>query len=348
MIKSIYFYKKENGKIIQEKDQKKNNQAKKRLDNIKKEYFKNIPDFYLKNWSKVKLFNPAGNISKADSILINPDDGAFSLKNKLNELTGKEWTKFLSSWYIFNVLAKDLKEERQILNLFKLNPEEHPATYSPTMIANFIQFFTKKKEVVFDPFAGIGTTLVACDRTKRKGVGIELNKKYAKIATKRTKQKIIQGDSTTLKELFKINKIKKIDFCVTSPPYWDILNRSTKDFKGTRSNKKLDVNYSKNNQDIGNIKNYEIFIDKLANIFFDLKPFIKKNGYIIIIIKNIKKDGKNYPLAWDLAKKITEQYELKDEKIWCQDKVALAPYGYPYGYTTNIHHHYCLVFKNVD
>ena len=30
-------------------------------------------------------------------------------KNKLNNLTGKEWTLFTKSWFIFNALASDLK-----------------------------------------------------------------------------------------------------------------------------------------------------------------------------------------------------------------------------------------------
>ena len=97
---------------------------------------------------------------------------------------------------------------------------------------------------------------------------------------------------------------------------------------------------------MGNIHDYDKFIEQLFLIFKKLKTFLKKDAYIVVILKNVKKGGKNYPLAWDFAKKMSEIYTLKDEKIWCQDKVGLAPYGYPYAYTTNIHHHYCLVFRN--
>ena len=84
----------------------------------------------------------------------------------------------------------------------------------------------------------------------------------------------------------------------------------------------------------------------MVKIFLDLKKFLKKDAYLVVILKNVKKGGKNYPLAWDFAKRMSDFYTLKDEKIWCQDKVGLAPFGYPYAYTTNIHHHYCLVFRN--
>ena len=214
------------------------------------------------------------------------------------------------------------------------------------MISNFISFFTKSGQSVIDPFAGIGTTLVACQRTKRKGIGIELNKKYFKIAKIRTNQKIFNGNSSEINDILSKNKIKNIDFCITSPPYWNVLNRSTGGFKNKREEKKLDYNYSKKEKDLGNIDDYEVFIDKLVDIFVDLKKFLKKDAYVIVILKNVKKGGKNYPIAWDFAKKMSEIYTLKDEKIWCQDKVGLAPFGYPYAYTTNIHHHYCLVFRN--
>ena len=38
-------------------------------------------------------------------------------------------------------------------------------------------------------------------------------------------------------------------------------------------------------------------------------------------------------------------FTLKDEKIWCQDNVKLAPYGYGYSWVSNTVHHYCLIFK---
>ena len=119
-------------------------------------------------------FSSSPTHSNAHSLIIEPQDGAYDLDNKLNHLTGKDWTKFTNSIITFNALPKDLKEEKEICG----NSEDHPATYSPTMIEGFINFFTKEGMKVLDPFAGIGSTLVACKRTDRLGYGIELNKKY--------------------------------------------------------------------------------------------------------------------------------------------------------------------------
>lgn len=260
--------------------------------------------------------------------------------NKINELNGTEWIKFTKSWFIFDAKQSDLKEERNISK----DTEHHPATFSPTLISEFIRFFTKENEVVLDPFVGIGSTLVACDRTKRQGIGIELNEKYAGLVKKRTKQRFILGDA---RDIDKMN-ISHIDFCISSPPYWDVLRRSTKDFRKEREKEGLDVKYSDKQKDLGNIDQYEIFLDELSNIYTKIYPKLKTGGYVVIIIKNIKKKGKFYPLAWDIAKRLSNLYTLKDEKIWCQDHTSLAPYGYPYAWVSNIVHHYCIILRKED
>lgn len=256
-------------------------------------------------------------------------------KNKFNDLTGREWIKFTKSWILFNALHSDLKEEREALGDLG---KDHPATFSPTMISEFIQFFTKKGQTVLDPFLGIGSTLVACDRTGRKGIGIELSKKYGEMAKKRTDQKIIIGDSRNIDKF----KLPLIDYSITSPPYWNVLNRSTGSFRKTRSGKGLSTKYSDEKKDIGNIDEYEEFLETMLDIYKKIYEVLKPGGYVTIIVKNVKQNGQFYPLAWDLARKLSSLYDLKDEKIWIQDKVRLAPYGYPYAWTSNIIHHYCL------
>lgn len=340
----FFYYKNQRRDIVPNKDPIINGEAKKILDKIYKEEKNNIPKKFIENWKAVKLYNQRNDITKARSLILNVEDGAYDINNTLNNLTGKEWTKFTCSFFIFNALAKDLKEEREICD----NTEDHPATYSPTMIESFINFFTKENMKVLDPFAGIGSTLVACKRTNRIGYGIELNEKYYKTILKRVpgfKDNIINGDSKNIKNYF---KNIKFNFCISSPPYWDILNRSTDGFKNTREKKGLDVRYSDKNHDLGNIDDYEKFINELSQIYFDIYDLLDNESYIVIIIKNIKKGGKMYPLAWDLAKKLSEKYVLKDEKIWIQDKIGLSPYGYPHGWSSNILHHYCLILKKEE
>ena len=140
MTEKKYFYSKNKSReIVPVSDDHLQNQDKLLLEDIyQKRNELHIPKYYIENWSDVKLYNPAGNIEKADALILNVQDGAYDLKNKMNNLTGKEWTKFTCSWFIFNALASDLKEERAVT----LDTQDHPATYSPTMVSDFIKFFT--------------------------------------------------------------------------------------------------------------------------------------------------------------------------------------------------------------
>ncbi len=335
-----YFFYKDKKKVVPVLDRDKNHKAKKKLALIIKTKKDLIPDYFLDKWSEVALYNPGGDVEKANAILIDPENGAYDLSNPLNDMTGKDWVKFSCSWFIFNALAKDLKEEREI----SPNTQDHPATFSPTMIEGFVKFFTKKGDNVLDPFAGIGSTLVACKRTGRVGYGIELNKKYYELSLKRTpefKTNIFNENANYIKKL----NLPKMAFSISSPPYWNVLNRSTKDFKNNRTENGFDVNYSADAEDLGNIDDYELFLRKLSKIYFDIFDLLKYGGYLVIIVKNVKKEGKMYPLAWDLARILSEKYVLKDEKLWIQDKVGLAPYGYPSAWASNILHHYCLIFQ---
>ena len=311
-----------------------------RLKWIRENFENAIPKSFLDEWATVKLYNPRGKVDEAFGLLLDPDQGAFDVRNSLNDLTGKEWVKFTSSWFIFNALASDLKEEKGI------SPDlaSHPATYSPTMIESFIRFFTKEGMTVLDPFAGIGSTLVAAKRAGRYGIGVELNPKYAELSRLRFSEaeaRVFNANSLVLGEL----DLPVVDFAISSPPYWDVLNRSTKDFKKNRDSKDLDVNYSDSELDLGNLEDYEDFISKLTLVYSKVFDVLKPGAFNVVIIKNVKKDGRFYPLAWDLARSMSQRWDLKDEKIWIQDKVGLAPYGYPHAWASNIIHHYCLIFQ---
>ena len=259
-------------------------------------------------------------------------------KNTLNDLNGREWLKFLKSWYVFDAIKSDLNEEREITK----DSDDHPATFSPTMIEGFVNFFTKKNMTVLDPFAGIGSTLVACDRNDRKGIGIELNPKYVSIIKKRISknQKILKKDASKISKL----KLPEIDFCINSPPYWNMLHKIDTN-QQNRIKKGLSTKYSENTNDLGNIANYEEFMEKLVQIYFQIFDIMKPGKYMVVIVQNVIMKSVMNPFAWDLAIRLSKKFILKKEKIWCQDHKNLYPFGYPTSWVSNTHHHYCLVFQ---
>ena len=63
----------------------------------------------------------------------------------------------------------------------KTHPTEKPIDLMRILIENS----TQPNEIVLDPFMGSGSTMIACLNTNRKGIGIELDKHYFDVASKR-------------------------------------------------------------------------------------------------------------------------------------------------------------------
>ena len=270
-------------------------------------------------------------------------------RNRLNDLDNVTWLKFQKSWFIHN----PPRRKKDVL--------QHPAKYPESLAMEFIEFFTKKGQVVFDPMVGTGSTLVAALRTGRHAYGIELNPGYVLIARNMISEErqllleteqdlvcdVIQGDASNIPQIIERNQIPPIDYVITSPPYWDMLHaKGAENQEERRDDEALDVVYSDMENDLGNIHDYDQFIEKLGGIYKGFKPYLKPGAYLTVIVKNVKKGGKNYPLAWDLGKSLGELYALKDERIWCQDNQSLFPYGMGSAWVSNTFHHYCLQFRN--
>ena len=57
----------------------------------------------------------------------------------------------------------------------------HPTQKPVELALRAIQNSSRKGEVVFDPFLGSGTTIIACEKAERRGYGMELDVKYADV-----------------------------------------------------------------------------------------------------------------------------------------------------------------------
>ena len=100
--------------------------------------------------------------------------------NRLNELSGTDWIKFTKTWFIHRPAPR---ENAKLL---------HPAAFPESLVKEFIEFFTKKGEIVLDPFLGTGSTLIACIESNRSGIGVEVVQKWADIAQMRVDRLLAQ------------------------------------------------------------------------------------------------------------------------------------------------------------
>jgi DNA modification methylase len=249
---------------------------------------------------------------------------------KCNDLSGKEWLQ--NSFSIWRGLVKNTEEKAY----------KHPASYPVSLCEKLIKTFAHSDCRVIDPFNGIGSTTTAADIMKCEAIGIDLSSEYCEIARKRlsdnTKVNIINGNSF---DIIPTLQKEHFDLCITSPPYWDILNMK-------RSvDKKDNKSYSNSDNDLGNITEYNKFIAETAKLFEVLAQILKKGGYCIINVMDIRKKSEFYPLHSDLATAIQDVgYIYDDLIIWDRqaDYNNMRPLGYPYRFRINKVHEYLLIF----
>lgn len=74
------------------------------------------------------------------------------------------------------------------------NVRQHP-TQKPIVVMKWcLSFLPDTCQTILDPFMGSGTTLVACAKMGRKGIGIEIDPDYFDIACKRVEEAYRQTD----------------------------------------------------------------------------------------------------------------------------------------------------------
>ena len=263
-------------------------------------------------------------------------------RNQLNDLTGKEWLKLTKSFW----LSEKCQEDKFAF--------QHPAPFLIKDIKKLISLFTKKNMVVLDPFNGLGTTLIACAMLNRKGIGIDLNKNYCDTAKRRlkalnikTNQKIIYGDS-----MQEIKKIKgPIDYCVTSPPYHNILRNNGKGLRqqktGKRNGARSNVEYySEDKRDLGNQKSYDDFLCLFGHIMLAVYKKLNNKRYISIVISDFTVDKKEQCVQGDIVRVVQKAgFEFCGTIALLQNHKPLYPFGYPFAYKINHQHQNIITFR---
>ncbi len=267
--------------------------------------------------------------------------------NNCQKFNNNSFSSELPSWFILKPAPR------------KKNEVLHPAKYPEELVTTFLSVFTNPDDNVIDPMSGTGSTQVAALKSGRNAYGTELSHFFIDIANARCNEII----NPAQKELFTVSKSSSkfcilnkdarqisgndfptIDYMITSPPYWDMLNMKGAENQAKRLEKGLLTNYSESIEDLGNLSDYQSFIDELVRVYFNVISIMKSGSYFTIVVKNIKKKGKNYPFAWDLSQRLSEKAILLPEVFWCQDDINLAPYGYGNTFVSNTFHQYCLNF----
>ncbi len=259
-------------------------------------------------------------------------------RKRANELDGKTWLRYsVSVW-------SDIRKTKEETAL------KHPAMFPIALACRLIECFTNSDaSLILDPFAGVGSTLLAAKESGKDAIGLEISPEFVQIAEGRLSQMNLFGEETEIKihtadsrELYRYISPNSVDMVVTSPPYWDILlQKRTADNKEQRD-------YGDTVADLGKIRDYEKFLLELRKIFEQVYGVMKPESYCCVIVMDLRKKNRFYPYHIDISQLMVDiGFNFDDTIIWnrAQEYNNLRPLGYPSVFRVNKVHEFILIFQ---
>lgn len=290
-------------------------------------------------------------------------------RNTLNELSGEEWLYFTKSVWTTAYPSE----------LGHVLRKQHGANKPPRLMARIIEFFTKSGELVLDPFAGVGGTLLgaAIARGPRRALGFELSPRWADVYWQVVEAALADrgGRGPALADLgpndpggvrgfdpsgceLRVGDTldllpeldaESIDFVASDPPYNVQLPMTmsggalAQEFANRRTDYAM---VTADPADLANAADYATFLDRMTEVLREVQRVLRAGRYAVLIVRDAYQDGRYVFTGSDLAARAASVGLVpKGDLIWYQAGTRLRPYGYPTGFVPNIAHQHLLVLR---
>ena len=228
--------------------------------------------------------------------------------------------------------------------------------FIPQIPNQFMQRFTKKGDVVLDPFLGSGTTLIESKKLGRHGIGIELLPEVARIAEQNIGQesmhseqvvsKVIVADNTSKRAREQVERClnqigaDKLHMILLHPPYHDI------------------IKFSDRREDLCNAESVEEFTARFGDVVANFSGLLEKNRYLAVVIGDKYTNSAWVPLGFYLMQEtlnrdkgltlksiliknmVNNRAKLNQENLWRYRALVGGFYIFK--------HEYILVFKKTS
>jgi DNA modification methylase len=289
--------------------------------------------------------------------------------NELNELTGEEWLYFTKSVWT-TAYPSELGHDRR---------RAHGANKPPRLMARLIEFFTRTGELVLDPFAGVGGTLLgaAIARGPRRALGIELDPRWATVFGDTLESLRAERDGRgplladlgsndpggirpfdpsglelrvgDAREILPGLDAESVDFVATDPPYNVQLPMTMAGGRLAEAHANRRTDYamvSALNADLANLPDYPAFLDAMGAVLGEIHRVLRPGRYAVLIVRDAYQGGRYLFTAADLAARADGAGLVpKGDIAWYQAGTRLRPYGYPRSFVPNIAHQHILVLR---
>jgi DNA modification methylase len=183
----------------------------------------------------------------------------------------------------------------------------HPGKMLPELARRIIGEYSTPGQLVVDPLAGIGTTIVEAALLDRRAIGVELEARWVALAEenldhmldtdRRPLAEVRQGDARRLPVVL-ADVAGKVDLIVTSPPYacdTGVIDKQAW-LGGGRLCPPDTLNYSTDRANLGHARG-TAYAEAMAEIYAACHAVLRSGGRLVVVTKNTRRKGRTQDLA---------------------------------------------------
>ncbi|RQG93336.1 DNA methyltransferase [Natrarchaeobius chitinivorans] len=314
--------------------------------------------------------------------------GIYDERNRVNDLTGREWkyaTKSVIAQGYPPAVQHDLRSE-------------HGGQKPPRLCAELIGRFSKAGDTVLDPFAGVGGTLLGASFCEHEGtglreaIGFERNGRwvdiYETVLERENGERLERGDPPLADqemrhgdcaELIEDVPDDSVDLLLTDVPYWHMDElEQTRNERATRESKLGSFDDGGDEADNGGGKDGDggrergdggresgdgdvdedpgatgtkaEWLEEMAEKFDRFTDAVAPDGHLVVFIGDMYREQSYEFLSADLARALesTAPVTLAANLVWYDPSKDLHVYGYPFSFVPSMVHQNVLVFRPDD
>lgn len=186
---------------------------------------------------------------------------------------------------------------------------EYWGNFVPQIPYQAMMRFTKRGELVIDPFVGLGTTLIEAVRLGRSAIGVDLQPYCVEQTRWRVNMlsnpydarvDVILGDSTRDSTSEQVRNLMcewgydQAHLLILHPPYHDI------------------IRFSELPEDLSNAPDEEAFLAAFERVLVNFSPLLKKGRFLVLVIGDKYTNGEWIPLGFHCMERVRRNgFKLK-------------------------------------
>ncbi|MBB2943214.1 hypothetical protein FB565_002927 [Actinoplanes lutulentus] len=201
----------------------------------------------------------------------------------------------------------------------------HPGKMLPTIARYAINTYTDPGDLVADPMAGIGTTIVEAMHLDRRGIGVEYEDRWAALAAVNialaTKNgapgtgEIYTGDSRLLPTLLPPQIRGQVALVITSPPYGSSTHGQVRS-PGRQHGKVRKLHHRYGGSDNLAYRDHDELAEGFTAILTGCRTILRPGGHVVVTARPYRRHGELVDIpGMVVAAGVTAGLELAEECV---------------------------------